>query len=193
MVPSPQADAGGDDRGRRFAECFRVHYSRVLAYGLRRSLDRAAAEDAAAETFLVAWRRFDDAPSEPLPWLLAIARNVIFNETRSVRRRDRMAARLAAERLVLGEQSAAGLNHEGSDDSAANARTVRMALERLGDRDREILLLSSWDGLSARRAAAALGCSPGTFAVRLHRARARFARALNALSPSKPSTSEELR
>lgn len=141
VVSSAQSNAGGDYRGRRFAECFRVHYPRVLAYGLRRLVDRAAAEDAAAETFLVAWRRFDDAPSDQLPWLLAIARNVIFNETRSVRRRDRLAARLAAERVVLGEQPAAGSN-EGSDDLAANADTVRAALEQLGDRDREILLLS---------------------------------------------------
>jgi predicted RNA polymerase sigma factor len=48
------------DRDGRFAACFERHYPRVLAYGLRRLPDRAAAEDAAAETFLVAWRRFGD-------------------------------------------------------------------------------------------------------------------------------------
>jgi RNA polymerase sigma-70 factor (ECF subfamily) len=71
------------DRDGRFAACFERHYPRVLAYGLRRLPDRAAAEDAAAETFLVAWRRFGDAPADQLPWLLAVARNVIFNDPRA--------------------------------------------------------------------------------------------------------------
>lgn len=34
----------------------------------------SAAEDAdesAAETFLVAWRKFDVLPADPLPWLMA--------------------------------------------------------------------------------------------------------------------------
>jgi DNA-directed RNA polymerase specialized sigma24 family protein len=63
-------------REARFDECFRQHYAHVLAYALRRLPDRSAAEDVAAETFLVAWRRLDDIPGDPLPWLLGIARHV---------------------------------------------------------------------------------------------------------------------
>jgi RNA polymerase sigma-70 factor (ECF subfamily) len=48
-------------------------------------------------------------------------------------------------------------------------------------------MLTSWDGLDNGRAAAVLGCSPGTFAVRLHRARKRLAAALDAL----PTTLQE--
>jgi RNA polymerase sigma factor (sigma-70 family) len=193
-VPSSgRSSPGVCDRDGRFAACFESHYPRVLAYGLRRLPDRAGAEDAAAETFLVAWRRFDDAPSDQLPWLLAIARNVIYNQSRSARRRDRLAARVAAERRVIDQQPEAGWIHERGDDSAANVAAARAALERLSDRDREILLLTSWDGLSGSRAAAALGCSAGTFAVRLHRARTRFARALTAPTRSETATSEESR
>src|ERR1700722_9916592 len=94
VASSGRSNAGAGDGDGRFAACFEVHYPRVLAYGLRRLPDRAAAEDAAAETFLVAWRRFGDAPSDQLPWLLAIARNVIYNVSRSARRRDRLAARV---------------------------------------------------------------------------------------------------
>jgi RNA polymerase sigma-70 factor (ECF subfamily) len=184
---------GAADRERRFAACFDLHYLRVLAYGLRRLPDRTTAEDAAAEAFLIAWRRFDDAPSDLLPWLLAIARNVIRNESRSARRRDRLAACVAAERAVSGLQRSTEWTRERGDDSATAAAAVRAALERLRDRDREILLLTSWDGLDSSRAAAALGCSPGTFAVRLHRARTRFARALNSPSSSNLSTPEESR
>jgi RNA polymerase sigma-70 factor (ECF subfamily) len=193
VASSGSPNAGAFDRDGRFAACFELYYPRVLGYGLRRLPDREAAEDAAAETFLVAWRRFDDAPPDQLPWLLAIARNVIYNESRSARRRDRLAARVAAERGPIDQQPAADEIPERNDGSVGIAAAAHAALERLSDRDREILLLTSWDGLSGRRAAAALGCSPGTFAVRLHRARTRFARALNAPSLSEPSTSEESR
>ena len=173
----------------RFAECFDLHYSRVVAYGLRRLVDRAAAEDAAAEAFLIAWKRFEAAPADLLPWLLAITRNVIRNESRSARRRDRLAAQVAAENAASDQPREPGSNSDPGDQAAA----VRTALKQLSDRDREVLLLTSWDGLDARRAAAVLGCSPGTFAVRLHRARARFARALRLPSTPQTSTAQESR
>lgn len=52
------------------------------------------------------------------------------------------------------------------------------ALARLGERDREVLLLVAWEDLDPASAAAALGCSRATFAVRLHRARRRLAMAM---------------
>ena len=47
----------------------------------------------------------------------------------------------------------------------------------------EALLLISWDGLSEREAAAALGCSRGAIALRLHRARRVLRVALSRSSP----------
>jgi RNA polymerase sigma-70 factor (ECF subfamily) len=41
-------------------------------------------------------------------------------------------------------------------------------------------MLVGWDGLGRREAAQVVGCSPVAFAVRLHRARKRFAAALTA-------------
>jgi RNA polymerase sigma-70 factor (ECF subfamily) len=55
---------------------------------------------------------------------------------------------------------------------------VLAALAALRERDREALLLHAWDGLDHAGAGTVMGCSPATFAVRLHRARERFARAL---------------
>jgi RNA polymerase sigma-70 factor (ECF subfamily) len=56
---------------------------------------------------------------------------------------------------------------------------VLAALATLGERDREVLLLHAWDGLDNAEAATVLGCSANAFAVRLHRARRRFADALD--------------
>ena len=63
---------------------FDEHHPRVLRYALRRCTSAEAAEDAAAEVFLVAWRRVDEVPPDSLPWLFATARRVIANQRRGL-------------------------------------------------------------------------------------------------------------
>ena len=58
-----------------------------------------------------------------------------------------------------------------------DARVLR-ALAKLSERDRDLLLLSAWDGLTAAEIAAAVGCSGTAAKVRLHRARRRLQRQL---------------
>jgi RNA polymerase sigma-70 factor, ECF subfamily len=140
---------------------FRRYAARVHAYALRRS-DAEVAQDVTAETFLIAWRRREDAPADPLPWLYGIARGVLANEHRAATRRGALLGRLASEPL----------------ETATQGHEVLGALARLSPRDGELLLLVAWEGLSIREAASALGCSAPTLAVRLHRARRRLARAL---------------
>jgi RNA polymerase sigma-70 factor (ECF subfamily) len=139
-----------------------------LAYARRRT-DGATADDVVADVFLTAWRRLDDVPSDPLPWLLGIARRILANRRRS-------EARTAAlhHRLATTEQPQASDDRRGVwlDEKVENA------LRALSERDREILLLVAWDGLEPARAARALGARPGAFAVRLHRARRRLAKLL---------------
>ena len=48
------------------------------------------------------------------------------------------------------------------------------ALARLRPRDREVLLLAEWEGLSPAQIAGVLGCLTVTARGRLHRARRRF-------------------
>ena len=54
----------------RFSQMYGALYGRIHAYAQRR-VGTEAADEVAAETFLVAWRRLDAIPSEPLPWLYA--------------------------------------------------------------------------------------------------------------------------
>ena len=146
---------------------YRRHEQRVLAYALRRAPVEAA-RDAVAETFLAAWRRFDDLPEDPLPWLIGATRKTLANQRRSSLRQARLTDRLAE---VLAERIAEA---ERAEDAAA----VRTALGRLGAGDREALTLVAWEGLTPSQAARSLGCSAVAFRVRLHRARGRFERAL---------------
>lgn len=152
----------------RFRRLFEEQYDAVLAYASRRT-EPGHAEDAAAETFLTAWRRFDDLPDDPLPWLYGTARRVLSNQRRSAGRRDAVV-----ERIRLHDAPAAP-DHA---DEVADRSELLEAFRRLSERDREVLALVAWEDLSAERAASALGCSVSTFWVRLHRARRRLAKEL---------------
>jgi RNA polymerase sigma-70 factor, ECF subfamily len=144
----------------------------VLGYAIRRTPDRAAAEEAVSETFLIAWRRLDDMPSESLPWLLGVARKVIANQRRSARRRTPDGPLLPLEAVADPDTGAA------IPDLVADREAFATALAALSPGDREVLTLISWDGLSPREAAAVLDLNPATFYLRLHRARKRLLKEL---------------
>ncbi|MFD9884662.1 RNA polymerase sigma factor [Streptomyces alboflavus] len=166
-------DVGGRDE-ERFKELFEAHYEHVLRFAARR-VEHEAAGDVAAETFLVAWRRFAEVPSagdEALPWLYAVARRVLANQRRGDRRGERLTARIGGV-----DPPRAGPDHAGD---VVGVLHLRQALGTLSARDRETLLLVGWDGLDVADAAQVVGCGRRTFAVRLHRARRRLARALAA-------------
>jgi RNA polymerase sigma-70 factor (ECF subfamily) len=153
-------------REERFEGLFREHYAAIRAYALRRA-PRDAAQDVVADTFLVAWRRLDDVPADALPWLYGVARRVLANERRSVTRRTALDRRLA-DTVVRVPAADVG-------EAIGDAERLRAAVASLSPRHRETLMLVAWEGLSGARAARAAGCSAATFAVRLHRARARLA------------------
>jgi RNA polymerase sigma-70 factor (ECF subfamily) len=156
-------------RRRRFERLFDETYDRVLAFALRRT-DADAAQDVAAETFAVAWRRLDVVPDEePIGWLLGVARNVLSHQHRSSGRRAALDTR-----IQLTTPTASGDPAQDVADLDALGR----AFAALGEREREVLRLVAWDELEAPEAAAALGVSVGTFQVRLHRARKRLEREL---------------
>lgn len=150
------------EREWRFEAMYRAHARRVLAYAVRRAPVETA-KDAVAETFLVAWRRLDDVPADPLPWLIQTTRRTLANERRASARQSRVVGRLAHE-----------LDPGGDSPDVGGDPAVRAALARLGARDREALTLLAWEGLTPSQAARSLGCSPVTFRVRLHRARRRL-------------------
>jgi RNA polymerase sigma-70 factor (ECF subfamily) len=152
----------------RFDALFGEHQRHVLAYAMRRTQTLADAEDVAAETFTIAWRKIEVVPAEePLPWLYAVARRVLANHRRGNGRRERLAALLRVEDVATPM-------HAGDDrDGPAYA-----ALAALSPADQELLRLVAWEGLGNQQVAAVLGITPNAVAIRLHRARARFADAL---------------
>ncbi len=145
----------------RFTRLYRDHRADLERF-VRRRLPPPQVEDVVAEAFLVAWRRLDVAPQEPRPWLFGIARNIMLASARTHGRWHALHVRLAAEPEPEVFELAA--------DVASRTDIVR-AWGKLTAGEREVLTLVAWDGLTAREAAAVLGCEPGTFRVRLLRAR----------------------
>jgi RNA polymerase sigma-70 factor (ECF subfamily) len=148
----------------RFSRLFEAHYARVLAFAERR-VGRDLADEVTAETFLLAWRRLDSVPPEPLPWLYGVARNMVLRQLRVTSRQAEVHHLLANERPNLPV-----------DDSEHDA--LWQAFEQLSGPDREILSLIAWEELSVRDAARVLNVPASVFSVRLHRARRRLQRHL---------------
>jgi len=166
------------ERRARLEALFAAHARTVLVYARRRT-DHASAADVLSEVFIVAWRRLDDIPADAVPWLLACARRALLHQRRAETRRSKLVEHLRANTLRT----------EFSPDLPDDA--LAQAFATLSERDREVMLLTAWEGLSAKQAAHVLGCSPQAFWVRTHRARKRLATALLAVdAPTTPVTME---
>jgi len=153
-------------RQARFEAVVAVVYEPLQRYARRRT-DADAADDVVADALLVVWRRLDEVPEDALlPWCYRVAANCLSNSRRAGRRRLRLVSRVAAVREPA---------HEEPDlpDPALHA-----ALATLSPSDQEVLRLWAWEDLAPAEIAVALGVSANAVSIRLHRAKAHLATAL---------------
>jgi RNA polymerase sigma-70 factor (ECF subfamily) len=129
-----------------------------------------AADDAAQETILRAWRHSATCRTvdRPEAWLRAIAR----------REALRVLTRTAATEQ-LGTTEPGERDHA---DEVAERIDVSRALRRLSGRERDVVLRHYWQGMSCEEIARELACPLGTIKVRLHRARQKLGPALAEVS-----------
>ncbi len=153
----------------RFRSTYRTYYRQVYVY-FRRRTGIESARDGCADTFLVVWRRIDDLPDGPetLPWLYGVARRVLANQWRTQKRSNRLQDRLRG----IGSESSP--SPETLVVRAPHIQNVLDALDRLKPIDREVLLLSEWEGQSTKEIAAAVGCKPHAVDQRIYRAKHRL-------------------
>jgi RNA polymerase sigma-70 factor (ECF subfamily) len=152
-----------------FEAAFREAYTaeKSAIYGLLLRLSGDA--DCAADLFQNVWLKLahhrhrlrEDTVLRA--WLCTVARNEYLNYRR-VQMLD------LARVLTLGREPSPG------EAAAGDPRLldVNEALQRLSDADREVLLLTSVEGLSPRQAAEAVGVREDTLRQRLSRARRRL-------------------
>ena len=154
------------DREARFRAVFDTAYGPLCRYARHRGMAGADAEDLVAQTLEIAWRRIEDVPvADPVPWLLAVARNLWRNQVRQVRRRSEILARYRAP------SPAAACD----DPARLEPGVLRAAMASLSQGDQEVLRLVAWDGLTPAQVAIVLDCTAVAARSRLHRARTRLA------------------
>ncbi|GAB3981827.1 RNA polymerase sigma factor [Actinoallomurus acanthiterrae] len=153
----------------RFRALFNSAYPALHRYAANRGLSGPDGDDLVAGTLEIAWRRIDEVPrDDPLPWLYAVARNLMRNQHR---RESRRATILSRFRSSLAQRPEAS----NGDPGVLHPDAVRTALASLREDDREVLRLVAWDGLTPAQAAVVMGCSAVAARSRLHRARNRLA------------------
>jgi RNA polymerase sigma factor (sigma-70 family) len=164
-------------------ELFALLYDRyapdIHRYAARR-LGDSAADDIAADTFLVAFRirsRYDLTRPNARPWLYGIAGNLIGRQRRTEVRALKALARTGHDPVAVswGESWV-----EDTDSRIAAQGPLAGALASLNAGDRHVLLLVAWAELTYQEVAEALDIPVGTVRSRLNRARRKVRTALGA-------------
>jgi len=159
--------SSGDSAASAFAAMYRREQPDVLRFIERRLIppDAARAEDLAQETFLTAWRRWDDVPADPpgaRAWLFTVARNCLLNEYQTHKRKAALQVRIAAN---------AQLSIPGPEADTTQQLGLAAAWQTLTPADQEVIALTVWENLTSAQAGQVLGISGATYRIRLHRAR----------------------
>ena len=164
-----QRAADGDRSA--FETLYRRYARSVFGLALRRLGDRGRAEDAVQETFASIWRSAGSYKPERgpgAPWLYAVARNAIVDRARSRTETPTEVPETAADEPVPGDRF----------EQSWVAWRVHRALEELPEREREVISLAYWSGLSQSEVAEFLGIPLGTVKTRTRAALGRLAEIL---------------
>lgn len=146
---------------------FVTYHATLVRYLTRRLGDRDWAEDVAQETFVRALRQ--ESIVNERAWVFAVAHNLVRDGARRDARNRRHLELLAAESRE--HEAPAG---EQTLERADAMGFARRALEALGERDRQALLLKE-EGLNYDEIADVLGLEKASVGTTLSRARRRLA------------------
>ena len=158
---------GRGDRA-AFEELYRRFARPVLAMALRQLGDNGRAEDATQDTFAAVWRSARSYRSErgsASAWLYAVARHAIIDRARQRREPVMEAPDEATSEAGPDEQA----------EVAWLAWRVHSALEQLPERERVVLELAYWSGLSQAEIASYLDVPLGTVKTRTRTGLSRLA------------------
>lgn len=160
-----------------WGELYRVVFPDLVRFLHRKVWDPDRARDLAQEAFV---RALEHEPRKPRPWLFQVAANLARDEARTVVRRRRHLTLLKSEAEAAQE---AAPDASAETESKERWGRVRAALDSLGEKDREVLLL--WDaGLGYPEIARQAGLAVGSVGTTLARARRRLAEAYGAKEQS---------
>jgi RNA polymerase sigma-70 factor (ECF subfamily) len=168
------------DRARAaFDALYRESRDDVYAYAAGLLRDRSAAEEVTSQAFERAWRKrvqLNRGRGTLRAWLFGIARNAALDE---LRRRSRIAPDPRAEPadgLSAGPDGAPGTN---TAEVAVDRALLGQALDSLNGRERELVALKYFAGLSNAEIAAVIRTSETSAGTRLHRVMEKLRRSID--------------
>src|SRR6202012_2713051 len=141
-----------------FEVAFVEHFPAIHRF-LATSVGSSRADDLAAETFAIAYRRrahFDPSRGPVRPWLFGIASVLLRSNWRREQQLLGLEARLEHEPPTLGA------DNEDVVLAHTLAPFLADALASLPAKERDVLLLYAWGELTGAEISAALGLSGGT-------------------------------
>lgn len=147
---------------------FDAHFHRIFRVLDRLSGEPELAADLAQEAFVRLYRR-GSLPDAPEAWVISVAMNLMRNELTTRGRRRRLMTLARAEH-VHADPSPSPDEGVAAGDAR---RCVRLALERLPEREQRLLLLRA-EGYSYRDIASALDLNESSVGVLLARAKQAF-------------------
>jgi RNA polymerase sigma factor (sigma-70 family) len=148
-------------------DLFHAHFHRLVRYLDRLSGDPELAADLAQEAFIKLYQR-GSMPDHPEAWLITVAMNLFRNVKSTRARRRRLLTPARAEASLSDPMPDPGQIVEAADERGR----IRAAIDRLSERQRQMLLLRA-EGYGYRDIAVALdlnGASIGTLLARAKRA-----------------------
>lgn len=174
------SDVPSDDE-RAFEQLFHDTRRDLLGYLVRRTESTEDAADMLAETYLIAWRKLEGIPTggQARLWLFGVARNLLLQGASRQRSRNALIERLATELHITPVPQAI------EDD---RSEVLRVALAQLPANQREVVLLTAWEGLTPSQIATVTGAPATLVRVRLHRARTRLKHDLGPLKSKRRGT-----
>jgi RNA polymerase sigma-70 factor (ECF subfamily) len=166
---------------------YRAHAQAVARWAFRLGGPSVDPEEIVQEVFLIAAQKIASFRGDAAvtTWLYRITENV----ARHQRRKGRL------RRVLFGDsqqaiEEAASLRPTPIEEMERREATsiVYDALDRLSDKERTLLILFELEGLSGEEIAELTGTKIGTVWVHLHRARARFLKALQESEQPAPAS-----
>jgi RNA polymerase sigma-70 factor (ECF subfamily) len=148
-----------------FAALYDLHVVRVYRHIYYMVTDAREAEDLTAQTFLKAWEAVDRYKERGAPfvaWLLRIAHNLTVSHLRSRRDHSVLEDNYVDHKLYRNPEQAL---EQSSDESS-----VREAVLKLRDEQRQVIMLRFVEELDYREVAAVIGKSVPAVRVIQHRA-----------------------
>lgn len=146
-----------------FDDLYRCYFNRLRRYCQRQTNDLHEAEEVAQEAFVKALRSMDSLQGERrfYPWMTVIAKRIVIDRHRKM------------SRVELTEEPDLGSVDPDHDHLFAevDAAQVRAALDNVGPRHREVLLMRETESMSYADIADRLDVPVTTVEALLHRAR----------------------